>query len=470
LVGDELDPAFEGEGVGGEAAGPEGDLEADGLVRIDLEEFEVNGEFEDAAVSAVGGFGLGGVVEEDGAGAGELGVEFDVVAGAFNGDADFEAGVGAGAFFEEVEAEVELGAVGAVEELAGEELLSVHGALALVGAVQTGAEPFEVAGDFAFDAGDDEAGGRFVGGGGGDFEDGTGEFLWGDEAEGVIDVGEVGAEEFVEFGAVFGVVFGAIPPVPVGAFGDEKFLVGELAHFPGEAFAFGCVEELLVGLAGVEEEIPGAVVLFGADPDIEVGVDPGTGMDAGEFGGGEAVEGFGNGDGGEGGILGDALVEVAEEGASVAIEVFPGVFAVEDDGDEGVLALVVEVAGVFADAVEEVVGGVGGVHAGVNEADEIAEEVVAEKEFHFAAFVTPNPGAAGFLDAGGAHEGGAEDAVVGGHPLDTEIGSEGEGFVGDGTFGRPEAFGGESELLFGVVAGGLDLVAGVLGEAEAAGE
>lgn len=56
MVGDEFDPAFEGEGVGGEAAGPEGDLEADGLVRIDLEEFEVNGEFEDAAVSAVGGF------------------------------------------------------------------------------------------------------------------------------------------------------------------------------------------------------------------------------------------------------------------------------------------------------------------------------------------------------------------------------------------------------------------------------
>jgi hypothetical protein len=184
----------------------------------------------------------------------------------------------------------------------------------------------------------------------------------GGEFESAVDVGEVVAEELIELGAVGGFVFGAIPPAPVAAFGDEDLFVGEGALFGGD-FVFVLVE----GGAGVAEVLPGAVVFLGADPDIEVGVDPGAGEDAVEGAGGVAGDAFADGDGLHAGVGGDAGVELAEEFAAAFGEVLPGVFAVEDDGDEGVAAVAV-----FADAGEEVVGGFFGAHFGVDEADQVA--------------------------------------------------------------------------------------------------
>ena len=118
----------------------------------------------------------------------------------------------------------------------------------------------------------------------------------------------------------------------------EEFLEGEVFLVLGEEGGGIAVDDAVVSFAGFEEKFPGEVVFLMADPDVEVGVDPGTGVDAGDFVGGDALEGFGDGDGGEGGILGDEAVEFFEEGAAAVVVVLPGVFAIEDDGDEGIAA------------------------------------------------------------------------------------------------------------------------------------
>jgi hypothetical protein len=118
------------------------------------------------------------------------------------------------------------------------------------------------------------------------------------------------AEELIELGAVSGFVFGPVPPAPVAAFGDEDLFVGEGALFGGD-FVFVLVE----GGAGVAEVLPGAVVFLGADPDIEVGVDPGAGEDAVEGVGGVAGDAFADGDGLHAGVGGDARVQAVDAGA-----------------------------------------------------------------------------------------------------------------------------------------------------------
>jgi len=46
------------------------------------------------------------------------------------------------------------------------------------------------------------------------------------EAQRVVDVGEVIAIQLIEFGPVVRAVLGAIPPVPIAAFGDQQLVVG----------------------------------------------------------------------------------------------------------------------------------------------------------------------------------------------------------------------------------------------------
>src|SRR6266850_1414055 len=82
------------------------------------------------------------------------------------------------------------------------------------------------------------------------------------------------AVEFIKVAIVGGMMLRAIPPVPVATFRDQKFLVGELTLGLG---ALRC--GMVVGFAGVEKIIPGAIVFGSTDPDIEVGRDPGTGRD-----------------------------------------------------------------------------------------------------------------------------------------------------------------------------------------------
>src|SRR5215470_2538800 len=82
------------------------------------------------------------------------------------------------------------------------------------------------------------------------------------------------AIELVEVAIIGRVMFGTIPPVPVAAFRNEQFLISQLA------LRFRALESILfVGSSSLKEVVPRTVVLRGADPDVEVGGDPGTGGD-----------------------------------------------------------------------------------------------------------------------------------------------------------------------------------------------
>src|SRR5437588_1985846 len=79
------------------------------------------------------------------------------------------------------------------------------------------------------------------------------------------------AIQLVEVCVILGVVFGAIPPIPVAALGDQQLLVCELA------LRRRCrISMLSKKIARRGKIIPGAIVLRRPDPDIKVGVDPRT--------------------------------------------------------------------------------------------------------------------------------------------------------------------------------------------------
>jgi hypothetical protein len=64
-------------------------------------------------------------------------------------------------------------------------------------------------------------------------------------------------------------VLGAVPPAPVAALGDQQLFIGQTAA------VFRHVGGGLVGFPRAQELAPGLVILLRADPDVEVGVDPG---------------------------------------------------------------------------------------------------------------------------------------------------------------------------------------------------
>jgi len=54
------------------------------------------------------------------------------------------------------------------------------------------------------------------------------------------------------------------------------------------------------------------------------------------------------------------------------VVVLPSVFAIENNGHQGIAPPSQNAGAVVADAAEEIAGGRGGLHLGINEADEIA--------------------------------------------------------------------------------------------------
>ena len=81
-------------------------------------------------------------------------------------------------------------------------------------------------------------------------------------------------------------------------------------------------------------------------------------------------------------VVGDAPVQLAQEGAAVAVVILPGVFAIQNDGHQRVAAGGQNAGAVFADAPQKIVGRRGGVHLGVDKADQVAQEMIAEDHAH----------------------------------------------------------------------------------------
>src|SRR5215469_4175690 len=86
-----------------------------------------------------------------------------------------------------------------------------------------------------------------------------------------VNVREVLAIQHVEIAVVGRRMLGSVPPVPVAALGNQQFLVGKALLF--SACGAGM---MVVEVSGLGEVVPGEIVFRSADPNVEVGVDPGT--------------------------------------------------------------------------------------------------------------------------------------------------------------------------------------------------
>ena len=373
----------------------------------------------------------------------------------------------------EVEPEVKVGFVAAEPEFFGEPLGTVHCALLGAGQVGSGMEPFKPGGLAVANAGGDAAlrgteQGRGVAG------DGRVQLR---RARGVaqeVDVLEVLAEEGVEEGVVFGGKIRPIPPEPIAPLRGVDF-AERLALLGGGERAG--LDALLQERAGGAEQIPGAVFLRLADPDIEVAADPRTGVEGGEAAHRRvfaevAVEGA---TAQPHGIGGNAAVERTQERFAAVGKVFPRIFAVEDDGDEPLARR--DVVGDALEVLDQMACGVFRRVAGGGEADEVRERAVAEDAVDGCAVVADLPALEEFqvLDFGlrvgrVAVDRLEEVFLVAAKIGDARLLQERDHFRGDGALRGPQAARTASEQALVVFDGQRQLRLGILGPVEAVGE
>ena len=87
-------------------------------------------------------------------------------------------------------------------------------------------------------------------------------------AESVINSRQMLAVKRIEFSIVCRSVLGAVPPIPIAAFGDQQFFVGDLPR------SFRNVVRPVIRPARGQQKLPRQVVFRMSDPDSEVRIDP----------------------------------------------------------------------------------------------------------------------------------------------------------------------------------------------------
>src|SRR5258708_4679754 len=118
----------------------------------------------------------------------------------------------------------------------------------------------------------------------------------------------------------------AVQPEPVASLGDQDLLAG-----PGRDNGVRGrwrVERR----AGPGKLTPGSLIVPVPDPDVEIRVDPGSGKNARQLGL-RAAAGFAHRHGPKLGMAREPAVQSAQERPPAALEVLPGIFTIEDDGD-----------------------------------------------------------------------------------------------------------------------------------------
>ena len=85
------------------------------------------------------------------------------------------------------------------------------------------------------------------------------------------DIAEMRTKEPVEFRFEIGIEIVAVPPEPVAAFRGVQFLPGRPRAVRRKTRC-----DLHKSRAGVTEEIPSAIVFLVSDPNLVIGIDPGT--------------------------------------------------------------------------------------------------------------------------------------------------------------------------------------------------
>ena len=165
---------------------------------------------------------------------------------------------------------------------------------------------------------------------------------------------------------------------------------------------------------------------------------------------------------------------MTQEFAAVAGVILPGIFAVENQR-QCQRAARVHAFDDNADAPIEVLGGVGGVHAAIDEADQIGKIMISKDAGDFASAETDaqrrveaigirrNPFA---VAAKADIQGATENAFIAREPAEAEFGGDGERLVGNRSLRRPQPHGRRSEKPFVIRAGADELLAGIFGVAE----
>src|SRR3954447_12076054 len=97
------------------------------------------------------------------------------------------------------------------------------------------------------------------------------QIIWRIGAQQPENIRKMAAVQFIEIAIIGGMVFRAVPPVPIASFCYQEFLIGELLIAIGDIVGLTRVE-----VASFSEIIPRQIVFGSADPDVEVRVDPRT--------------------------------------------------------------------------------------------------------------------------------------------------------------------------------------------------
>src|SRR5262249_37732211 len=116
---------------------------------------------------------------------------------------------------------------------------------------------------------------------------------------------------------------------------------------------------------------------------------------------------------------------------------------------------------ILADAPKEIVSGAVGVHFGIDESDEVTQEMIAENHSEGVALLPPAIGPVETVHTDGAAQAPVQYAAVGSRPFETGLGGNGERLIGNRPFRWPQSHWGDTELARDVIARHLQLPASV---------
>src|SRR5262249_27042650 len=128
----------------------------------------------------------------------------------------------------------------------------------------------------------------------------------------------------------------------------------------------------------------------------------------------------------------------------------PGVLTIQDYRNHSIAPRLQHRPSVVFDATNEVLGRLSRRHSGINKADQIREAVIAEDQVHrvivllvaidvVELFRAPCGQTSLVVALEVSVDGAAEDAFVGGHPLNTQLAGELDGLIGEASLRGPDA-------------------------------
>ncbi len=186
---------------------------------------------------------------------------------------------------------------------------------------------------------------------------------------------------------------------------------------------------------------------------------------------------LGNGDGLDLRVFLQSIVEAAQKFPARLAVGLPCVLTVKHDGNHRVAACPEHRFGGRAQAFPQVIGGLGGAHAGVNKPYEVRDAMVAEQQVRVRIAIgvaidgvklsrALRAQKSLVIAVEGKAERSAKHALVGRQPLDPVARGDGQRLVGDAAFRRPHASRPRPESLLVRRQGKLYLLFGVLGMAK----